>query len=150
MGRESLRQYLKSRAADTPDTPEKTMGYQPKPAWIKACTPDTPDTPKNTDSRESFQTRPFGEAVNDPASAEPPSLAQPPAPAPDRPAKRLKFLEWADGWIELDKAYQRHHWGCPQCKAAGRGVNYGLRCGVGAALWRGYSDVAENRSALDW
>jgi len=43
-----------SKAPDTPDTSEKIMGYQPKPAWIKACTPDTSDTSKNTNSREVF------------------------------------------------------------------------------------------------
>lgn len=150
MGVKALTSYLSSRAAVTPVTPEKTMGLQEKCLSINAVTPVTPETPKNTDSRENFQTRPFREAVNDPASAEPPSLAQPPAPAPAKPAKRLKFLDWADGWIELDKAYQRHHWSCPQCKAAGRGANYGLRCGVGAALYRAYSDAAGDRSALDW
>lgn len=40
-------------------------------------------------------------------------------------------------WIELDRAYQRHHFGCKTCVAAGLG--YGLRCGIGAALWRAYA-----------
>ena len=80
-------------------------------------------------------------AVNDPASAQPPALARPPAPAPAK-SEKLKFMDWADGWRELDQAYLRHHWGCPQCKAAGRGAGYGLRCGVGAALWRAYEDAS--------
>ena len=45
-------------------------------------------------------------------------------------------------WLVLDKAYQSHHFNCAVCKAAGRGVRYGLRCGVGAALWVAYTDAA--------
>ena len=41
-------------------------------------------------------------------------------------------------WIELAKAYQAHHINCPSCKSAGRGSRYGLRCGVGSALWTTY------------
>jgi len=43
-------------------------------------------------------------------------------------------------WHALDAAYQAHHFSCPTCIAAGRGVRYGLRCGTGAALWRAYSE----------
>ena len=39
-------------------------------------------------------------------------------------------------WLFLDAAYQEHHFKCPQCIAAGLGRKYGLRCGLGAALWR--------------
>lgn len=39
---------------------------------------------------------------------------------------------------ELDRAYQRHHWKCPTCIAAGKG--YGLRCGAGTALWAAYQE----------
>jgi len=46
------------------------------------------------------------------------------------------------GWHELDAAYLEHHLNCKTCIAAGRGVQYGLRCGTGAALWRAYSDAA--------
>ena len=72
------------------------------------------------------------EAVNDPASPQP--------PAPTTPAKPRKqtFIEHADTWLHLDRAYQAHHFKCPTCKAAGLG--YGLRCGAGAALWTAYSD----------
>jgi hypothetical protein len=42
-------------------------------------------------------------------------------------------------WQALDKAYQAHHVNCPTCIAAGKG--YGLRCGVGAALWAAYDAV---------
>lgn len=42
-------------------------------------------------------------------------------------------------WRALDVAYTMHHFNCPTCIAAGRGARYGLRCGVGMALWRAYS-----------
>ena len=47
-------------------------------------------------------------------------------------------------WRVLAKEYQHHHVKCPICIAAGRGSQYGLRCGVGMALWRDYAacDVA--------
>ena len=44
-------------------------------------------------------------------------------------------------WRELDVAYQAHHFNCQICIAAGRGVQYGLRCGTGATLWALYSDA---------
>ena len=52
-------------------------------------------------------------------------------PAPEPPSD-------PEAWRELAKAYHRHHFGCIFCIAAGRGSGYGLRCGVGAALWRAY------------
>ena len=42
-------------------------------------------------------------------------------------------------WHALDAAYLAHHFNCPICIAAGRGSRYGLRCGVGMALWWEYS-----------
>lgn len=41
-------------------------------------------------------------------------------------------------WHALDAAYLAHHFNCPTCIAAGRGSRYGLRCGLGATLWRAY------------
>ena len=41
-------------------------------------------------------------------------------------------------WHELATVYQLHHFKCSTCIAAGRGAQYGLRCGVGAALWGSY------------
>ena len=110
-------------------------------ARLKKVEPVSTSSPKP--EALAFQKR-HEAAANDPASSEPPALKQPPAPTPARPAKseKLKFMDWADGWRELDQAYQRHHWSCPQCKAAGRGAGYGLRCGVGAALWRAYEDAS--------
>lgn len=47
-------------------------------------------------------------------------------------------------WRELAQAYHRHHFGCHQCRAAGRGSGYGLRCGAGAALWLAYDEEASS------
>ena len=44
-------------------------------------------------------------------------------------------------WRELARAYHLHHFECPTCQAAGRGTRYGLRCGVGTALWTTYQTV---------
>ena len=41
-------------------------------------------------------------------------------------------------WRELSAAYHTHHFKCPACQAAGRGKQYGLRCGTGTALWGAY------------
>ena len=43
-----------------------------------------------------------------------------------------------NAWRELAQAYHDHHFNCSTCIAAGRGAMYGLRCGVGAALWTNY------------
>jgi len=42
-------------------------------------------------------------------------------------------------WKELASAYLAHHFNCTTCIAAGRGAQYGKRCGAGTALWRAYS-----------
>ena len=47
-----------------------------------------------------------------------------------------------DAWKELSAAYQRHHFACAVCQAAGRSARHGLRCGAGAALWAAYSAPA--------
>ena len=120
MGVKSLMARLQSRAADTPDTPEKNMGYQRKAPIHAGCTPDTPDTPYFVDTRAIVQIGPFGEAVNDPA----------PEPPTD-----------PNAWRELATAYHLHHFKCGTCIAAGRGAQYGLRCGTGAALWNAYQDI---------
>jgi len=53
------------------------------------------------------------------------SAANDPEPPPDPTA-----------WRELAQEYDRHHFSCPACIAAGQGR--GLRCGVGASLWTAY------------
>jgi hypothetical protein len=54
-------------------------------------------------------------------------------PAPEVPAD-------PNAWRELAAAYNAHHFKCSSCIAAGRGAQYSLRCGVGAALWASYQD----------
>ena len=44
-------------------------------------------------------------------------------------------------WSVLDAAYLAHHFSCTNCIAAGRSSRYGLRCDIGAALWRAYSEA---------
>ncbi len=52
-------------------------------------------------------------------------------------------LAGLDGWEAQSDVYERHHFKCNWCIAAGMG--YGLRCGVGMALWRAYC-AAPNES----
>ncbi len=123
MGIKDVMAYLKSqKTADTPDTPEKIMGYQEKPIQIKADTPDTPDTSKNTNSRDIFQPQP-----------------QPGALKPASPASSEQ--RDPNAWRELATAYHLHHAKCHVCIAASKGAMYGLRCGAGAALWVAYQDA---------
>ena len=41
-----------------------------------------------------------------------------------------------EGWEAQSALYERHHFKCASCIAAGMG--YGRRCGLGMALWRAY------------
>ena len=79
--------------------------------------------------------------ANNPAA---PELKSQPSAVPPMPVKPKKqtFMEWQETWLHLDRAYQLHHFNCPTCIAAGRGVNYGLRCGAGAMLYRAYEDAS--------
>lgn len=61
-----------------------------------------------------------------------------PEPVPTPAPAKTKTRQPSEDWSALDKAYQAHHVRCVQCIAAGRGAVYGLRCGVGAALWSHY------------
>lgn len=54
-----------------------------------------------------------------------------------------------NAWRELATAYNLHHFACHVCIAAGRGAGYGLRCGVGAALWRSYEEPQFCATLLD-
>ena len=86
------------------------------------CTPDTADTPHCfADTPEILQIG-LIEALtaND--------------PEPELPAD-------PNAWKELAAAYHAHHLKCSTCIAAGRGAVYGLRCGVGAALWVNYQNT---------
>lgn len=122
MALKNLTARLQSRATDTPDTLEKIVGCQRKASIHARCTPDTPDTSRFSDTRAILQIEPFAEAVNDPS------------PFPEPPAD-------PNAWRELDQAYHAHHFNCTTCIAAGRGSIYGLRCGVGAALWLHYKNT---------
>ena len=70
-------------------------------------------------------------AASDPAEAAgvAGSAVTPPAAAAD-----------PNAWRVLSAAYHAHHFACHVCIAAGRGAQYGLRCGVGAALWVAYQE----------
>jgi len=50
-------------------------------------------------------------------------------------------------WHELHTEYMAHHWTCSNCQAAGRGSQYGLRCGTGTALWGRYTLAAGAQKA---
>lgn len=68
-------------------------------------------------------------------------LAPPPRPPvvqpdPEPPAD-------PQAWHELAQAYHAHHFHCHQCQAAGRGIQYGRRCGVGLALWNDYDGAGD-------
>lgn len=121
MALKNLAARLLSRATDTPDTLEKIVGYHRKAPIHAGCTPDTPDAPCFSDTRAVLQIGPFGEAL----------AAQDSNPSPEPPADPY-------AWRELAQAYHQHHFTCPTCIAAGRGTRYGLRCGVGMALWIAY------------
>lgn len=119
MLKELVRQ-LQTRFADTPDTPEKNVGYHGKPSIHAGCTPDTPDTPQNNKGQEAI--------------AKPPAPAPIPAPArtPEQAANDASMVDWH----ALDRAYLDHHMQCQECRTAGR--RRGDRCATGAALWRAY------------
>ena len=141
MSVKTLMQYLEKRSSVTLVTPEKDMGLQPEPAWIGRVPLVTPVTPHLSDTRKNMRVGQLGEAVNDPVGHDlqsPPEWVQDQAPAPDKPVKQT-FVQQADTWRHLDRAYQAHHFNCPVCIASGLG--YGLRCGTGAALWTAYSDA---------
>lgn len=55
-------------------------------------------------------------------------------PAPEPPID-------PNAWRELAAAYNAHHFKCSTCIAAGRGVQYGRRCGIGAALWTSHQNT---------
>lgn len=43
-------------------------------------------------------------------------------------------------WKVLAAAYHAHHFNCPTCIAAGKGSQYGRRCGNGLQLWSEYTE----------
>ena len=61
--------------------------------------------------------------------------------AANDPESESEPLPDPNAWRELAQAYHAHHFNCSTCIAAGRGARYGLRCGVGAALWTSYQNI---------
>jgi hypothetical protein len=45
--------------------------------------------------------------------------------------------------------YNKHHFTCPTCCAAGRGAMYGNRCNLGAFLWQTYQESAITTQVTD-
>jgi len=135
---------LKNRGYVTPVTPEKNTRLQPKPSIHAACTPVTPVTSCFINAREIVQKGESGMTMTPEAQIVEYRLyskLQPPPPTPET-TQSVEPLSNPLDWHELDAAYQAHHFNCKTCIAAGRGVQYGLRCGTGAALWRAYSDAS--------
>ena len=63
------------------------------------------------------------------------------APVGTLPSAPTDAVPEPTDWRALDAAYLAHHFKCPTCIAAGRGGRYGLRCGLGAGLWRTYAQA---------
>lgn len=135
-----LQKHHPAGAGVTPVTPDFSGGVTPEPAWIGVVPPVTPVTPHLSDARENAQ---IWAIEDEPSPAAQPAPPPPPAPAAPPPAPDV------EGWRVLASAYHQHHFGCPICIAAGRGVRYGLRCGVGAALWADY-DHAARSAPMPW
>lgn len=49
-----------------------------------------------------------------------------------------------DAWESADRAYQAHHFNCPQCISAGI-TRSQERCQAGAALWGAYQQERDPR-----
>ena len=114
-------------ASDTADTAAKNQTYQAQPAWALGCTGDTADTCQKINAE--------GYAANDLLSGE--LLTQEPA-GPQRIFRRRG--PWLTEREQSSAAaYNRPHFNCHQCIAAGRGERYGGRCAVGLALWTDYT-----------
>ena len=73
----------------------------------------------------------------------PPSPPAPhPAPAP-APSKPMGWLHLDQPWRIADRAYQNHHWQCPQCMAAARAApGTASRCTAGQHLHDAYTSTA--------
>ena len=122
MGLKLLMENLKKQSIDTPDTSEKGTEYRRKAPIHAACTLDTCDPPYLIDTCVNAQYGQMCEAVNEPME----------------PVKKT-LLEHAGAWLEIDRAYQLHHFKCRTC--IGAGLGYGQRCGIGASMWTAYQTV---------
>lgn len=114
-------------ASDTADTAGNMQAYQAQPAWALGCTGDTADTCKtiNTDTH----------AANELLSGDLLTVT------PTEPKRIFRQRgPWLTGTEQsAAQAYHAHHFNCPPCIAAGRGIRYGRRCAVGLALWSDYT-----------
>lgn len=112
---------------DTPDTPQENVRYQAEPAWALGCTLDTPATPEKINTE--------AHAVNELLTGD---LL---TPTPTEPKRLFRQRgPWLTGAEQsAAQAYHAHHFNCHPCQAAGRGHQYGERCGVGLALWNDYT-----------
>ena len=119
MSVKTLMQYLAKQAAALPDT----LDTRDTPSM--AATPATPELAAPAQA----PTRP-------PQPSPPLALPNMAKLANPRPATAMQSRA---SWQPLSAAYHQHHANCPVCIAAGQG--YGLRCGVGAALWVAYIDA---------
>ena len=59
--------------------------------------------------------------------------------APPKPVPR--FSVYAP-WNEADRAYQAHHWQCPQCRVNARTRDREPRCAIGQELYTAYELAA--------
>lgn len=60
----------------------------------------------------------------------------------NRTDAELQAVDMHRRWLELDRLYQQHHLTCRTCIAASQGR--GLRCGLGASLWRAHSPASDS------
>lgn len=114
-------------ASDTADTAGRKQAYQAQPAWAVACTGETADTDRKTIT--DIQTT---EAAATPAQTAPKRLFR----------QRGPWL--TDTERSAAKDYHAHHFRCAACIAAGRGMQYGKRCELGAARWSAYQLTGES------
>ena len=112
----------------------RTLIREHKPVlidWLRATAPAANDPATDTTAQPGTQ---------NPDLLPAPRLVANEAPHPPTPPKPVKHVD--QNWKPLALAYHAHHFKCHVCKAAGRGSNYGPRCGVGASLWTGYQNAA--------
>jgi len=64
----------------------------------------------------------------------------------------MELMPTDSDWIQADRAYQTHHFACPQCIAAGLRPGLEERCPLGLQLWHLYlrasaSPLSQGRSS---
>jgi len=119
-------------ASDAADTAAENQTYQAQPAWALGCTGDTAETcgEINADCQTT-------DAAPTPTQSEPKRICR-------RRGPWLTAQQAPDA-----KPYHAHHFHCPHCIAAGRGIRYGRRCAVGLALWNDYTGADDSHTEGD-